>query len=141
MTDYPIEQIPISLLLYKILHSRYTREPVAAYMDWVDSMKKRLYGMADDATYFPDSSRDASLIGIYRSLYREGLKHPLVVKKENNGFYYVIVGNQRLICLNAMNFKGYVPCMVAKPEDSWEDDTLASTELKMESLRRRLNEM
>jgi hypothetical protein len=138
--EYPTHYIPINFLFYKILHERYADEPVQEYMDWVARMEKILPIIGADKTYFPDSSREANILGVYRSIVIEGLWYPLIVKKEYEHVYYVVVGNQRLCALRAMKCQGRLPCIIAKEEDSWDDDNEAATHIKLEALKRRLNE-
>ena len=127
--DYPVVYIPIEYLFYKILHPKYKEEPVDDYMGWITYMEKNLELMYKN-DHFPMNEREANMIRVFKGIKKQGMIYPLVVKKELDIVYYVIVGNQRLCCLRAMGWDKAVPCVIAKPEDSWEDNTEATKHLE-----------
>lgn len=84
---------------------------------------------------------------LYVSIQKDGLINPLIVHAghgdELGGLYFVVVGNQRLAVLRAIEHHQHrlwakserpVSCIIAKPEDDWTDSTRARKEGPIENM-------
>lgn len=116
---YQVTPIPIEKLLYKILAPQFQDEPVAEYMNWINYMEKnlRLIELASN-------DREYNMLGVYHSIRKTGIiRRPLIIREVIDApWYYVVVGNQRLCALKALDYIGLVPCVITPEEDGWDDE-------------------
>lgn len=116
---YQVTHILIEKLLYKILAPRFQNEPVKDYMNWINYMEKNLKLMETAST-----DREYNMLGVYNSIRKTGVIHKPLIIRDGPGavWYYVIIGNQRLCSLRALDYTGLVPCVITPEEDGWGDD-------------------
>ena len=125
MEEYPIVQIPIQDLNYKRYAPEFqemyeVRNP--KYLEWFPRMEKELPYMKRPFKI----TAEERLYQVYQSIKNtKKMWNPLIIKKSRDKMFYVIRGGQRLCALRALGYEGLVPCRIAKPEDSWLDNTQA----------------
>ena len=131
--QYPITEIPIERLEYKLLSPDYDgqeREPLTQNHDTFALWETRFKSRGPEAIV-PDEIRR-----VWDSIARIGMVNPMIVKKQtyrenfDGSLFYVVVGNHRLTVCRAMNHHKpgtfrEIPCRIAKERDSWNDDTEA----------------
>ena len=114
----------------------------AMYDQWCDKLKQ-------DDTRAAMAGKDVRIFRVYHDIEKHRMINPLIVKPHsyNEDFdekqYYVVVGNQRLAILRAMDFqnklhkalglnegktknaegKWLIQCIIANEDDNWEDHT------------------
>ncbi|MFC1956488.1 ParB/RepB/Spo0J family partition protein [Chloroflexota bacterium] len=69
-----------------------------------------------EASWNPNEMDKATLKRLSESLSRYGLVEPLVVRPEEEGFYEVLSGNQRLKTIHSLGIKS-VPCVIVNLSD------------------------
>lgn len=127
MNNYPLIEIPIDRVFYMVEHPEFrgSSKSNAKFLDRHKMFEAQLKTQGF-VTRSIDSignegemlSKNINLCWRQFSKYR-GMMNPLIVKKHENK-YYVIIGNQRLTVLKAKNFRGYIPCRIADPDDYWD---------------------
>lgn len=70
-----------------------------------------------EAPWNPNQMDEATLNRLSESLSRYGIVEPLVVRPQEEGFYEVLSGNQRMKVIKSLGFKS-VPCVAVNLSDS-----------------------
>ena len=75
----------------------------------------------------PRNKRSQRLLEIFNSIKNEGMKNPLIIGHYMKDRYIVIVGNQRLSILRALNELGQlesdqIMCRIEPDENYWDTD-------------------
>lgn len=125
---YPIYYISINKIFYQAEHPDFpgSEKSNKAFIDrhllFVEQLKAQDYvSLASDGKSNEAESLTVNINKVWWGFQKHrAMINPLIVKKHNQK-YYVVIGNQRLTCLKALNFSGRVPCRIAKSDDFWDD--------------------
>jgi len=119
---YPIIYIDIDDLRYMPEHPKFYpgQDANAAFLDMHKTFENqlRLFGKTTGNKYANKINK------IWNSIQEESVKNPLIVKFYK-GFFYVIIGCQRLTCLKAMNYRGKVGVRLTDDDDPFDKNCKA----------------
>jgi len=125
---YPIYHISIRNLFYQVEHPEFPASPksnkifIDRHLLFVEQLKSwDFVSLVSDGRSNEAESLNTNMNEVWREFKKHrAMVNPLIVKKHDKK-YYVIIGNQRLTCLRALDFPGRIPCRIAKPDDYWDD--------------------
>ena len=125
---YPIYHISINKLHYFVEHphfwgsSKSNQEYITRQNLFLEQLKSQGFvSLVTGAHPNEIETIKANINNVWKGFKQHrAMVNPLIVKKHKNK-YYVIIGNQRLTCLRALNFENRVPCRIAKSDDHWDD--------------------
>ena len=124
--EYPIVDIPIENLHYMVEHPEFwgSKKSNNSFINRHRIFEDQLRRQGFVKAIFESVGSEAKILTEninecwQKMREHKAMINPLIVKCYEDK-YYVIIGNQRLTCLKAMNYKGLVPCRVADNDDHW----------------------
>lgn len=119
-SGYPIHYIPIEKLKY-MTECSFFPHPNAKnctdFFDRHDGWRKIL----QSGENVPEKTVIEERINqVFESIKEFGMKNPLIVKDGLDGFFYVMIGNQRLTIHRALEYEGTLACRISPKLDPWD---------------------